>query len=72
MKNKRKKFAEKTLFDEDLVETKVVKTYHHTEKRKDSKTKDLSCALWFIDKVGDLARAEKVFKAALAAQKELK
>ncbi len=60
--------------DHEVIESKVTKTYHKKEKRPVTdkiKTRELNCALWFIDKMTDLDRAEKVFKAALAAARAL-
>lgn len=58
--------------EEEITKTVVYKT---REKRvKDPNkltTKELSIALWFIGKMKDTDRAEKVFEAALLAQRSL-
>lgn len=48
-------------------------TYKTKEKRskKDSISKELNMALWFINQVGDVGKAEKIFAAAIAATKAL-
>lgn len=60
--------------DCDTEETIVKKTYRRKEKkvRKDGiDQRELGCALWFIGKMDSLDRAEKVFSAAMAAQRSI-